>query len=86
MMCCASQGYFRPSSIGYLLSVKDIERRRKPEVPIKQLVEERQRDGYGARPSQSGFPRWPAAVALLAVGALYGVLSDGRTLGAAPQS
>jgi hypothetical protein len=28
-------------------------------------VEERQRDGYGAQPSQSGLPRWPAAVALL---------------------
>jgi uncharacterized membrane protein len=40
-----------------------------------------QREGYGARRGQSGLPRWPAAVALLAVGALYGVLSDGLTLG-----
>jgi uncharacterized membrane protein len=44
-------------------------------------VVERQRDRNGARPGQSGLPRWPAAVALLAVGALYGVLSDGLTLG-----
>jgi uncharacterized membrane protein len=44
-------------------------------------VDERQRDGYGARPRGSGLPRWPAAVALLAVGALYSVLSDGLTLG-----
>ena len=35
----------------------------------------------GTRPDRVGFPRWPAAVALLAVGALYGVLSDGLTLG-----
>ena len=44
-------------------------------------MEERQRYRNGARPSQSGLPRWPAAVALLAVGALYGVISDGLTLG-----
>jgi hypothetical protein len=44
-------------------------------------VEERQRYRNGARPSQSGLPRWPAAVALLTVGALYAVLSDGLTLG-----
>jgi hypothetical protein len=44
-------------------------------------VEDRQRYRDGARPGQSGLPRWPAAVALLAVGALYGVLSDGLTLG-----
>jgi uncharacterized membrane protein len=42
-------------------------------------VEERQRED--ARSDQSGLPRWPAAVALLAVGALYAVLSDGLTLG-----
>ena len=44
-------------------------------------MEERQRHQDGARLGQSGLPRWPAAVALLAVGALYGVLSDGLTLG-----
>ena len=44
-------------------------------------MEERQRHQDGARPGRSGLPRWPAAVALLAVGALYGVLSDGLTLG-----
>jgi uncharacterized membrane protein len=44
-------------------------------------VEDRQRYRDGARPDRSGLPRWPAAVALLAVGALYGVLSDGLTLG-----
>jgi hypothetical protein len=62
-------------------SAKEIEHRRNPENPRRHLVEERQRSGYGARPSGSGLPRWPAAVALLAVGALYGVLSDGLTLG-----
>lgn len=44
-------------------------------------MEERQRYREGVRPSRSGLPRWPAAVALLAIGALYGVLSDGLTLG-----
>jgi hypothetical protein len=44
-------------------------------------VEERQHYRNGARPGQSVLPRWPAAVALLAVGALYGVISDGLTLG-----
>jgi uncharacterized membrane protein len=44
-------------------------------------VEERQRHQEGARPGRSGLPRWPAAVALLAIGAVYGVLSDGLTLG-----
>jgi uncharacterized membrane protein len=44
-------------------------------------VEERQRYRNGARPGRSGLPRWPAAVALLAVGALYAVISDGLTLG-----
>lgn len=39
------------------------------------LVERRDhRDG-------SGLPRWPAAVVLLAIGALYAVISDGLTLG-----
>jgi hypothetical protein len=44
-------------------------------------VEEHQHHRNGARNSQRGLPRWPAALALLAVGALYGVLSDGLTLG-----
>ena len=44
-------------------------------------MEKPQHNRNGARPSQSGLPRWPAAVALLTVGALYGVLSDSLTLG-----
>ena len=44
-------------------------------------MEERQRQREGARPERNGLPRWPSAVALLAVGALYAVLSDGLTLG-----
>ncbi len=44
-------------------------------------MEERQRYPEGSRPGRAGLPRWPAAVALLAVGALYGVISDGLTLG-----
>jgi hypothetical protein len=44
-------------------------------------VEERQRHREGNRPGRSSLPRWPAAVALLAIGALYSVLSDSLTLG-----
>jgi uncharacterized membrane protein len=44
-------------------------------------VEERQRYRNSARPDRSGLPRWPAAVALLGVGALYAVISGGLTLG-----
>jgi hypothetical protein len=44
-------------------------------------VEERQRYRNGAPPERSGLPRWPAALALLGVGALYAVLSGGLTLG-----
>ena len=44
-------------------------------------MEERQRYRNDARPPRSGLPRWPAAVALLAVGALYSVISGGLTLG-----
>jgi hypothetical protein len=42
---------------------------------------ERQRHRRGDEPTRGVFPRWPAAVALLAIGALYAVLSDGLTLG-----
>jgi len=44
-------------------------------------MEERHHHPEAPRPDRAGLPRWPAAVALLAVGALYGVLSDGLTLG-----
>ncbi len=44
-------------------------------------MEERQRYRNGAPPERSGLPRWPAALALLGVGALYAVLSGGLTLG-----
>jgi uncharacterized membrane protein len=44
-------------------------------------VEERQRYRNGAPPGRSGLPRWPAAVALLGIGALYAVISGGLTLG-----
>jgi uncharacterized membrane protein len=44
-------------------------------------VEERQRYRNGAPPGRSGLPRWPAAVALLGIGALYTVISGGLTLG-----
>ena len=44
-------------------------------------MEERQRYRNGAQPNRSGLPRWPAAVALLCVGALYAVISGGLTLG-----
>jgi uncharacterized membrane protein len=44
-------------------------------------VEERQRYRNGAPPGRSGLPRWPAALALLGIGALYTVISGGLTLG-----
>jgi hypothetical protein len=45
-------------------------------------VEERKRHGETVQPSRSALlPRWPAVVALLTVGALYAVLSDGLSLG-----
>jgi hypothetical protein len=44
-------------------------------------VKEGQHRGEADQPRRTGVPRWPAAVALLAVGALYAVLSDGLTLG-----
>lgn len=44
-------------------------------------MEERQLHRRGDEPTRGVFPRWPAAVALLAIGALYAVLSDGLTLG-----
>jgi uncharacterized membrane protein len=44
-------------------------------------VEERQRCQNGLPPDLSSLPRWPAADALLGVGALYAVISGGLTLG-----
>jgi uncharacterized membrane protein len=44
-------------------------------------VEKRHRHPEGTRPGRAGLPRWPAAVALLAIGALYAVLSDTLTFG-----
>ena len=44
-------------------------------------MEERQRHRRGDQPTRGVFPRWPAAVALLVIGALYAVLSEGLTLG-----
>jgi uncharacterized membrane protein len=43
-------------------------------------VEKHQHHRNGARTRQRALPRWPAAIALLIVGALYGVLSDDLTL------
>ena len=42
-------------------------------------MKEGQHRGEGDQPR--GVPRWPAALALLAVGALYAVLSEGLTIG-----
>jgi hypothetical protein len=44
-------------------------------------LEKRQLHRRGDEPTRGVFPRWPAAVELLAIGALYTVLSDGLTLG-----
>ena len=44
-------------------------------------MEERHRHPKGTRPGRAGLPRWPAAVALLAVGALYAVISGPLTFG-----
>jgi hypothetical protein len=53
----------------------------RPRIRGDRLVEERQRYRNGASPGRSGLPRWPAAVALLGIGALYTVISGGLTLG-----
>jgi uncharacterized membrane protein len=44
-------------------------------------VEGRQRHEKSVRPGRSVHPRWPAAVALLIVGALYAVISGSLTFG-----
>jgi uncharacterized membrane protein len=44
-------------------------------------VEERQRHQGDTRIGRARLPRWPAAVALLVVGALYAVISDSLTFG-----
>jgi uncharacterized membrane protein len=44
-------------------------------------MEERRRHPEGTRPGRTGIPRWPAAVALLIVGALYAVISGALTFG-----
>ena len=44
-------------------------------------MQERKRHEGTIQPGRSALPRWPAAVALLTVGVLYAVLSDGLTLG-----
>ena len=44
-------------------------------------MQERRRHEGTVQHGRSTLPRWPAAVALLAVGALYAVLSDSLTLG-----
>jgi uncharacterized membrane protein len=44
-------------------------------------VQERRRHEGTVQHGRSTLPRWPAAVALLAVGALYAVLSEGLTIG-----
>jgi uncharacterized membrane protein len=44
-------------------------------------VEGRQRHEKSVRPGRSVLPRWPAAVALLIVGALYAVISGTLTIG-----
>jgi hypothetical protein len=44
-------------------------------------VKEGQHRGEGDQPRRIGVPRWPAAVALLVVGGLYAVLSEGLTIG-----
>jgi uncharacterized membrane protein len=44
-------------------------------------VKEGQHRGEGDQPRRTGVPRWPAAVALLVVGGLYAVLSEGLTIG-----
>jgi hypothetical protein len=44
-------------------------------------VKEGRHSGEGDQLGRTGVPRWPAAVALLAVGALYAVLSEGLNIG-----
>ena len=44
-------------------------------------MKERRRHRGGDEPTRGGLPRWPAALAVLAIGVLYAVISDGLTLG-----
>src|SRR3712207_1027260 len=44
-------------------------------------MEGQSRHHESVRPRRSGVPRWPAALALLTVSALYAVISNGLTLG-----
>jgi hypothetical protein len=44
-------------------------------------VKEEHHRGEGDQSRRTGVPRWPVAVALLAVGVLYAVLSEGLTIG-----
>jgi hypothetical protein len=44
-------------------------------------VKESQHSGEEDQLGRTGVPRWPAAVALLAIGALYAVLSEALTIG-----
>jgi uncharacterized membrane protein len=44
-------------------------------------VEERRPHEEAVQPTRRGLPRWPAAIALLIIGALYAVISGGLTLG-----
>ena len=44
-------------------------------------MKEEHHRGEGDQSRRTGVPRWPAAVALLSVGVLYAVLSEGLTIG-----
>jgi uncharacterized membrane protein len=62
--------------------MRGFERRYRPENCVEsRLMEERHRHPEGTRPGRGGRPRWPAAVALLIVGALYAVISGALTFG-----
>ena len=64
----------------FKLALAVSERRRATEDPRRQARRKASASPKRRPDSSTRPPRWPAAVALLGVGALYGVLSDGLTL------
>src|SRR4051812_18533227 len=76
-------GFIGIHSLHESCNMREVERRRTSEEPWsrQRSVEEHQPHEEAVQPARGGFPRWPAAVALLIIGALYAVISRTLTLG-----
>jgi hypothetical protein len=63
-------------------SMRGVERQYRPENRVgNRPMKEQHCHPEGTRPGRGDLPRWPAAVALLSVGALYAVISGALTFG-----